>query len=182
MGHRIRRLLLSTQRKGITDFVSWLEKSDFFIAPASTRFHCCKPGGLAEHSLNVYKLLREKNRRFRLGLKEESIIISSLLHDLCKIDCYSENILKNGERSETKLYNFDDELPLGHGSKSVYLASQFIRLSTTEALLIRWHMGGFDYEYKMNADFVRKLAPQITAMQCSDMEARAYLDDDGHNI
>jgi len=105
--------LKKVKREGIEKLIEWLEKSDFFTAPASTRFHNNKNGGLAEHSWNVYTLLKDKNERFKLGLSEETIILTGLLHDCCKINTYSVN--NKGKYPYTK----DDAFPFGHGEKSV---------------------------------------------------------------
>lgn len=138
------------KRDGIEDLVKYLEKTDFFTAPASTRFHCDHEGGLAEHSINVYERLK-KHILNEYGnfdtYSEETIAICGLLHDLCKIEYYKtdyRNVKENGEWVKKPYYTVDEKLPYGHGEKSVYIINGFIRLTREEALAINWHMGGFD--------------------------------------
>lgn len=138
------------KREGIEDLISYLEKSDFFTAPASGRYHCDHEGGLCEHSLNVYnrlnKIVLDEYGNYDT-ISEESIVICGLLHDLCKIDFYKvdfRNVKENGEWVQKPYYSVDEKLPYGHGEKSVYIINGYIRLTREEALAINWHMGGFD--------------------------------------
>ncbi len=138
------------KRDGVEELIGYLEKSDFFTAPASARFHCDHEGGLCEHSLNVFYRLRkvvlDEYGNFDT-ISEESIAICGLLHDLCKIDFYKtdfRNVKENGEWVQRPYYSVDEKLPYGHGEKSVYIINGFIRLTREEALAINWHMGGFD--------------------------------------
>lgn len=138
------------KREGIENLVDYLKKSDFFYAPASTRFHCDHEGGLAEHSINVYERLRQNvlNEYGNFNtISEETIAICGLFHDLCKIEYYTvsmRNVKENGEWVQKPFYQVDEKLPYGHGEKSVYIINGFIRLTREEALAINWHMGGFD--------------------------------------
>ncbi len=127
-------------------------KSDFFTAPASARYHLACEGGLCEHSLNVYHCLVDYLQRERVqelyGLEysEESVAVVALLHDVCKVGCYKKGFrnVKNdatGQWERVPTYTFDDPLPYGHGEKSVYIVNGFIRLTREEAMAIRWHMG-----------------------------------------
>lgn len=137
-------------RNGTRRMLEWLSATDFFTAPASTRYHGACESGLVMHSLNVYKVLKERNDR--LGeekYSDESIAIVALCHDFCKINFYREGSrnVKNeatGRWEKVKVYNVEDAFPYGHGEKSVFLIERFMRLSTEEAMAIRWHMGGFD--------------------------------------
>lgn len=135
-------------REGADKLLNWICKTDFFTAPASTRFHCAFEGGLVYHSLNVYKTLVD--RYFDPNYdSSESFAICGLLHDLCKAQFYKVSMrnVKNNEtgRWEQKpYYTIDDAFPYGHGEKSVFLIERFMRLKTSEAMAIRWHMGGFD--------------------------------------
>lgn len=135
-------------RAGSKEFLEWLLKTDFFTAPASSRFHCACEGGLVLHSLNVYHTLRE--RYFEEDKdNEESFAICALLHDLCKAQFYkvSTRNVKNdatGQWEKVPYYSVEDAFPYGHGEKSVFLIERFMRLKTSEAMAIRWHMGGFD--------------------------------------
>lgn len=137
-------------REGIDNLVDYLQKSDFFYAPASTKFHCDHEGGLAEHSINVYERLRQ-NVLNEYGdfntISEETIAICGLFHDLCKIEYYTvsmRNVKEDGVWVQKPFYAVDEKLPYGHGEKSVYIINGFIRLTREEALAINWHMGGFD--------------------------------------
>ena len=146
------------KRDGATELLDWLDRNGFFTAPASSKHHLAIPGGLALHSLNVYHRLREIGAvatlqeleaedalqkvkagcGFDLGAGlEESVAIMALLHDVCKTDCYHWDTLINA-------YKFRDPLPLGHGEKSVYIITRYMKLLETEALAIRWHMGAYD--------------------------------------
>lgn len=142
-------LLQSTGRAGVDNLLAWLEnETDFYKAPASTQGHGSFEGGLLNHSLAVYKYLNNFTKALP-DRKEDSLIIMGLLHDLCKVNFYIKSV-KNvkipGERrwEEQEIYSIDDNLPMGHGEKSVYLAMKHIALTDEEALAIRWHMGGYD--------------------------------------
>ena len=134
-------------RPGSEKLLAWLDTTDFFRAPASTRFHGACESGLVMHSLNVYHALRE--RYFEEGDSEETFAICGLLHDLCKANFYKPGTrnVKNevtGQWEKVPSYRIEDAFPYGHGEKSVYLIERFMRLRTAEAVAIRWHMGGFD--------------------------------------
>lgn len=134
-------------RPGSEKLLAWLDTTDFFRAPASTRFHGACESGLVMHSLNVYHALRE--RYFEEGDSEETFAICGLLHDLCKTNFYKPGTrnVKNevtGQWEKVPSYSIEDAFPYGHGEKSVYLIERFMRLRTAEAVAIRWHMGGFD--------------------------------------
>lgn len=135
------------RRDGADKFLNWLKGTDFFTAPASSRFHCACEQGLVKHSLNVYQVLR--SRYFDEGDSEESFALCALLHDVCKVQFYkvSTRNVKNeetGQWEKKPYYAVEDQFPYGHGEKSVYLIERFIRLKPAEAMAIRWHMGGFD--------------------------------------
>ena len=134
-------------RPGSEKLLAWLDTTDFFRAPASTRFHGACESGLVMHSLNVYHALRE--RYFEEGDSEETFAICGLLHDLCKANFYKPGTrnVKNevtGQWEKVPSYSIEDAFPYGHGEKSVYLIERFMRLRAAEAVAIRWHMGGFD--------------------------------------
>lgn len=134
------------KRKGADKLLAWLENQDFFTAPASTRYHAAYEGGLVEHSLNVYHVLMERFDPEKDNA--ESFAIVSLLHDVCKTGFYAIEMRnrknKQGQWESVPFYTIDDQFPYGHGEKSVYLIERFMRLTTEEAVAIRWHMGGFD--------------------------------------
>ena len=133
-----------------------LTKSDFFTAPASSKFHNDFEGGLLSHSVNVYyRLLHLIENEYGENWKEvfspESVAIVGLLHDVCKINYYKvsyRNVKKDGVWEQQPYYTIEDELPYGHGEKSVYIISGFMRLTREEAMAINWHMGGFDDRVK----------------------------------
>ena len=151
-------LLRSTNRDGIENLISWLtEKSDFFNAPSSTIYHGNFAGGLCLHSLNVYyaaKKFYETYKELSLpeknidDIKEDNLIIASLLHDLCKANYYKayEKFQKDESNNWIKYFSYkiDDKFPIGHGEKSVFIANTFIKLTGPEMLAIRWHMGTAD--------------------------------------
>jgi hypothetical protein len=135
------------KRNGAAELLNWMQTTDFFTAPASTRYHGACESGLAMHSLNVYKVLAA--RFGDEGENPESLAICGLLHDLCKANYYKPGFRnvkddETGTWSKVPTYNVQDAFPYGHGEKSVYLAERFVRLKPAEAVAIRWHMGGFD--------------------------------------
>ena len=134
-------------RPGADKLLAWLDTTDFFRAPASTRFHGACAGGLLMHSLNVYHCLRE--HYFEPGDSEESFALCALLHDVCKANFYKPGTrnVKNeatGQWEKVPTFTIEDAFPYGHGEKSVFLIERFVRLKPAEAVAIRWHMGGFD--------------------------------------
>ena len=140
-------------RDGADKLLDWLEKSDFFTAPASTRRHSAYRGGLCQHSINVYKRLvklceMEYGKDWQSKVNPESVAIIGLLHDVCKVDTYVEDFKnvkdEDGVWRKKPYYRIEDSLPYGHGEKSVYIISAFIKLTREEALAINWHMGEFD--------------------------------------
>jgi hypothetical protein len=170
--------LRKIQRTGMDNFIEWLEKSDFFTAPASTKYHSSYDGGLAEHSWNVYQVFCHKNKVFKLNLSEETLIICGLLHDICKIDFYkkgSRNVKENGQWVTKEIWEVDDQLPLGHGEKSCMILMEFIKLTDFEKYAIRWHMGFSEgTNYSLSAAF--ELMPGIVALHTADLEASYILE------
>ena len=152
-------------REGADRLLEWLIGSDFFTAPASTRFHAAYEGGLVEHSLNVYKVFMKKH--FVEGEDDpESVAICTLLHDICKAGFY--------EVSYRNRKNEDDRFPYGHGEKSVFLIERFMRLKNDEAVAIRWHMGGFDDTAKAGSFAIAhayEQYPLAVKVHLSDLEA-----------
>ena len=161
-------------------------QSDFFTAPASARFHCCYEGGLCEHSLNVYECLVDYLSRPRVkhvyGLEytDETIAIVSLLHDLCKTNTYKPGFRNvkddNGIWQKVPSYDYDDRLPYGHGEKSVYIASGFMRLTRDEAFAIRYHMGFSGNEDARQVGDALRQFPLAYALMTADMEATYFLE------
>lgn len=133
------------QREGLEDLLSWLQKSDFFSAPASTKFHGAYEGGLCEHSLDVYRMALKTKEAYELDLSMESVAVAALFHDLCKVNFYKKDIRNqkiNGQWQEVPCYTVEEKYCFGgHGSKSVFLVQQFMKLKTDEAAAINCHMG-----------------------------------------
>ena len=135
------------KRPGAEKLLEWMQSTDFFTAPASTRFHGACECGLVMHSLNVYHVMT--SRYLEESDNPESFAVCALLHDLCKANYYkvSTRNVKNdatGQWEKVPYYTVEDQFPYGHGEKSVFLIERFMRLKTEEAVAIRWHMGGFD--------------------------------------
>lgn len=159
--------LSAVQREGIDRLIDHLEKHEFFTSPASTKFHGNYVGGLAAHSLMVYKEFDFLLKRYSVALEQDSRRIAGICHDFCKIGVYQKNELKSG-RTPAKPYLFNDPFPIGHGEKSLYVVSQYLQLTTKEALLIRWHMGNYDPSYELNEDKIEPLCPELRLLHCAD--------------
>lgn len=149
---RFNSLVESINREGIPELLEWLGKSDFYSAPASTRFHNACPGGLLEHSLNVYdELLRllKAYPEISKNVSEGSAKITALFHDLCKADMYTteqrNRKTPEGRWESYTAYSINEKFAYGgHGSKSVYLLSRFLKLTPEEATAVNCHMGAWD--------------------------------------
>ena len=175
------------KREGADKLLAFLtsDSCDFFRAPASTRYHGAYEGGLLEHSLNVYDnlcdyLARNRVRDvFGFEYSAESIAIAALLHDLCKVNFYVEstrNVKENGVWKTVPYYTIDDRLPYGHGEKSVYIASGYMRLTRDEAFAIRYHMGFSGTEDKNTIGSALEMFPLAFALYVADMEAAFFLE------
>ena len=162
------------------------DSCDFFTAPASTRFHGAYEGGLLEHSLNVYDCLCDiMNRRrikedYGIEYSDESIALVALLHDLCKINFYKVSF-RNQKNPEGKwesvpYYTIEDNLPYGHGEKSVYIVSGYMRLSRDEAFAIRYHMGFSGNEDPGNVGKAMEMFPLAFFLNCADTEAAYFIE------
>lgn len=168
-------------REGSDKLLDFLAKSDFFTAPASTRYHLACEGGLLQHSLNVYDCLVDILNRPRMkelyGIEysDESIAIAGLLHDVCKVNFYKTSFRnvkdENGKWVSAPYYTIEDHLPYGHGEKSVYIVSGFMRLTRDEAFAIRYHMGFSGTEDTNNVGRALEMFPLAYAVCCADMEA-----------
>ncbi len=172
-------------RQGSKELLKWFESTDFFIAPASTRYHCACKEGLLRHSVSVYNVFMEKHYNPETNDKE-SVAICCLLHDLCKANFYktSTKNVKNemtGVWEQIPFYMVEDIFPYGHGEKSVFLIERFMRLKTSEAMAIRWHMGGFDDAVR-SGGFSMSLAfdkfPLAVQLHMADLES-TYLKEKG---
>ena len=166
-------------RPGSEKLLHWLEGSDFFIAPASTRFHGNHEGGLVEHSLNVYKCLLEELEAVELKTQytRETVAIVGLLHDICKTNFYKKgfrNVKENGTWVQKEIYEIEDKFPLGHAEKSVIMLQNFIKLDANEIYAIRAHMGAFDTAFKGGDQFINNIfnkCPLALFFFFSDMKA-----------
>ncbi|MBR6792461.1 MAG: hydrolase [Ruminococcus sp.] len=179
------------KRPGADKLLDYLiNKSDFFTAPSSTRFHGSYEGGLVQHSVNVYHCLKDYLERARVrdiyGMKysDETIALVSLLHDLCKINFYTVDYrnAKNADGVWEKVpyYAINDTMPYGHGEKSVYIISGYLygegRLSREEAFAIRYHMGFSGNEDKNSVGRALEMYPLAFALSVADMEASYFLE------
>ena len=175
------------QREGADKLLEYISSpaSDFFTAPASTRFHGNYQGGLCEHSLNVYHCLSDYLERERvqdlygLSYSPECVAIAALLHDLCKINVYKEstrNVKEGNVWKQVPYYEFSDDLPYGHGEKSVYIIGGFMRLTREEAFAIRYHMGFSGCEEARNVSAAFEKYPLAFALSVADMEATFLLE------
>lgn len=148
------------ERDGADALLEYLEKTDFFTAPASGKRHSNFEGGLCQHSINVYKrfiklLQSEYADKWTEVISPESATIIALLHDICKVNTYTvemRNVKVDGEWVQKPYYKYFDSLPYGHGEKSVYMISGFMRLTREEAMAINWHMGAFDARATANSN------------------------------
>ncbi len=175
------------KREGADKLLEFLEKSDFFTAPASTRYHGAYEGGLLRHSLNVYECLvayleRERvKEQYKLSVSDETAAVVALLHDVCKVNFYTVSYRnskndKTGQWEKLPYYTINDTLPYGHGEKSVYMVSGFIRLSREEAMAIRWHMGFSGIEDKNTIGAALEKYPLAFALSVADMEASYFIE------
>lgn len=194
---RFEKLLGSVKRDGIVRLLDFIRGSDFYIAPASTRYHSCHEGGLLEHSLNVYDCLKAKadNPIWKDTIEkagEETLILVALLHDVCKTYFYvveyrNKKVYSDyGSKSDSKgrydwesvpSYTVDDKYPYGHGEKSVMMIDSFIKLRPIEKYAIRWHMGFT--EPKDNWNYLTqsiKLYHLVLALHEADLEATYLLE------
>lgn len=177
------------QREGIDELMDYLENSDFYESPASTKFHGSYPGGLCEHSINVYEMLvNEVHNTFGENWAEvvspESVAIVSLFHDLCKVNTY-ESYFRNVKNEDTGIwekvecYRRNPLFPLGHGEKSLFILMNYMLLTAQEALAIRWHMGAFDignYNNVNELDQAFKQSNIAFLLHVADMKANYLIE------
>lgn len=174
------------KREGAERILEYLENTDFYTAPASTRFHGSHPGGLLVHSINVFYCLKDylarsrAKEQYNMDYTDETIAIVALLHDLCKVNVYKEGFRNvkddNGVWQKVPTYEFDDRMPYGHGEKSVYIINGYMRLSREEAFAIRYHMGFSGPEDNNTVGRVMEQFPLAFALCTADMEATYYLE------
>ncbi|MBR3631130.1 MAG: HD domain-containing protein [Oscillospiraceae bacterium] len=179
-------------RKGSQQLLEYLlsDASDFFTAPSSTRYHGSYEGGLVTHSVNVYRCLVDYLSRPRtkelygMDYSEESVALTALLHDICKLNYYKTDYrnAKNAQGVWEKVpyYTIEDTLPYGHGEKSVYIISSYMRLTREEAFAIRYHMGFSAEGNKNDIGRAFEMFPLALALHVADMEATYYLEGSLH--
>lgn len=178
----------NVKREGSEQLLEYLtsDKCDFFTAPASAKYHNAFEGGLLRHSLNVYHCLKSYLERERVkdvyGLEysDESIAIAALLHDVCKVNFYKigfRNVKDaHGVWQKVPAYEVDDRLPYGHGEKSVYIISGYMKLTREEAFAIRYHMGFSGGDDERNVGKAFAMFPLAVALSFADMEATFFLE------
>ena len=175
------------KREGADKLLDYLlsPASDFFTAPASSRFHSAYEGGLLDHSLNVYDCLvsylsSDRAKAFGFNYSDESIAIVALLHDLCKVGVYKKGFRNvkddRGVWQRVDTFEYDDQLPYGHGEKSVYIISGYMRLTREEAFAIRYHMGYSSTEDARNVSAAFEMFPLAYALCMADMEAAYFME------
>ena len=176
------------KREGADKLLEYLlsPASDFFTAPASARFHNSFEGGLCDHSLNVYDCLKsyldtDRARGFGFSYTDESIAIVALLHDLCKVGIYKKGFRnvkdERGVWQRVDTFEYDDKLPYGHGEKSVYIISGYMKLTREEAFAIRYHMGySSEREDPRNVSLAFEMFPLAFAVSVADSEATYFVE------
>ncbi|MBR2724658.1 MAG: HD domain-containing protein [Ruminococcus sp.] len=178
----IRIFTENVTRNGAKELLSWLSNTDFFTAPASTKYHCACENGLVMHSVSVFNTMMEKH--FEEGVDSvESFAIAALLHDVCKAEFYkiSTRNVKNeltGQWEKQPYYTIEDKFPFGHGEKSVFLIERFMKLKLDEAMAIRWHMGNFDDSTGYTVSQAYEKYPLAVKLHLADMES-TYLREKG---
>lgn len=185
---KVKEALLSVNRFGMDKFVEYLEKdTDYFTAPASTVYHLNYPGGLVQHSWNVYELLKHKVEYYKVDASPQTIAICGLLHDMCKVNFYAlgkkwKKDDTNGTWKEIDVWKVEDQFPIGHGEKSVIVTQRFIQLTDEEVLAIRWHLGmadpGNHFNYPSGFPFRQAvgISSLVTLLHTADMEATYMLE------
>ena len=187
--------LAKVQRPGMDKLLEYIQKSDFYKAPASTKYHLAAPGGLLQHSLNVLDALRgllswrsDGVWEYRAAGKvvdtipDDSVIMMALLHDICKTHFYgtSTRNVKNdatGKWEKVPFYTVNDMMPLGHGPKSAMIIKQYTTLTSQELYAI-WHHMGMNGNYE-NDNAVGKsieMYPAVLALQTADMMASRFME------
>ena len=183
MREEFKRLLSSISRDGIDNLIAFIDKTDFYTAPASTRFHGNYEGGLLEHSMKVYEILKYKVEHsvVDINVSEDTLKIVALLHDICKVNYYKVDYrnAKNAEGVWEKVpyYTVDDTIPYGHGEKSVMMLTEYIKLTVEEKYCIRWHMGFTEpKEMYSTIGIAFKKYPLALLLHEADLEATYFYD------
>lgn len=183
MVEEFKSLLKSINRDGMDNLINFIEKTDFYTAPASTRFHGSYEGGLLEHSMKVYEILKHKvsNSIIDIQVSEDTLKIVALLHDICKVNFYKVDYrnAKNeqGVWEKVPYYTVDDLIPYGHGEKSVMMLTEYIKLTSEEKYAIRWHMGFTEPKEQYNTlSIAFKKYPLALLLHEADLEATYFYD------
>lgn len=196
--HNFNKELNKVERKGMKELMDFLKTSDFYEAPSSTRFHLSVPGGLVQHSLNVYEVMKKLLRKNENGeycyevsgkvvetITEENLIIMTLLHDVCKTFFYIPTVKwrkdGNNQWQSYMSYEIKDLNPLGHGDKSVYILNDYIKLEPCELYAIKWHMGFQNEDAKVNLQNAVEKHPIIWALHTADMLASSVMETNSSN-
>lgn len=170
-------LLRQTRRENIENLIAWLETTDFRYAPASTQYHGAYRGGLLQHSLNVYYCMADfKTWVDFMEIPQDTLILTALLHDICKIDCYVESTRNvkdaSGQWTTVPYFQYDELLPWGHGHKSVILILQHgVYLNNTEISMIVNHMGYTENDDPRRVGKLFRVCPQSNLLHQADVEA-----------
>lgn len=161
-------------REGAEDLFKWLRSTDFSTAPASTNSHGAWPGGLLTHSVGTAQILLDLTAKNNIEWDyPDSPILIGLLHDICKVNSYHEYTknyrdVAGSWKSRTEYY-FDEQYPMGHGEKSLFLASRYMSLTDQEALCIRWHMTSYEsWAERVASEKAIILCPQVLWVRTAD--------------
>ena len=192
--------LTKVQRSGMDKLLEYIQGSDFYRAPASTKYHLACPGGLLQHSLNVLDALRgllvwEEGERFWVyyaagkvvdTIPDDGVIMMALLHDICKTHFYgtsTRNVKVNGRWEQQPFYTVNDMMPLGHGPKSAMIVIQYTTLTSQELYAIWHHMGRTgDYENDNAVGKSIEMYPAVLALQTADMMASRFMEGEKENL
>ena len=193
--------LTKVQRSGMDKLLEYIQGSDFYRAPASTKYHLACPGGLLQHSLNVLDALRgllqwnniENHWEYHTACKvvdtipDDSVIMMALLHDICKTHFYSTSTRnqkneQTGQWEKVPFYTVNDMMPLGHGAKSAMIVKQYTTLTSQEMYAI-WHHMGFNGNYENDTAVGKSIEmyPAVLALQTADMMASKFMEDEKAN-
>ncbi|MDE7243754.1 MAG: hydrolase [Oscillospiraceae bacterium] len=193
--------LNKVQRPGMDKLLEYIRGSDFYRAPASTKYHLAAPGGLLQHSLNVLDALRgllqwngiENHWEYHTACKivdtipDDSVTIMALLHDICKTHFYgtgtrNQKNERTGKWEKVPFYTIDDRMPLGHGAKSAMIIKQYTTLTSQEMYAI-WHHMGFNGDYENDAAVGKSIEmyPAVLALQTADMMASRFMEGEKEN-
>lgn len=193
--------LTKVQRSGMDKLLEYIQGSDFYRAPASTKYHLACPGGLLQHSLNVLDALRgllqwnsiESHWEYHTACKivdtipDDSVIMMALLHDICKTHFYSTSTRnqkneETGQWEKVPFYTVNDMMPLGHGTKSAMIVKQYTTLTSQEMYAI-WHHMGFNGNYENDTAVGKSIEmyPAVLALQTADMMASKFMEGEKEN-